>query len=117
MPIDTCKEEVPRAPNLEIDSLMRDRAVQKATGIGKTKRAEMMSKGEFPSSIKIFGGRTNYWLASEIERFIANQVARYRAEQAEKLAQLTSDPFNVLLNNFVKKPKQQQATSQESSDA
>ena len=86
------------------DRLLRDAEVQKLTGVRKTRRSDLMRDGKFPRPIKICGGRTNYWLASEIEKFIADQVVQHRAEQAEKQAQLASDPFNVLMNALAGKP-------------
>lgn len=102
MSIEALKAGVQNA--LKNDRLLRESEVKVLTGIGKTKRGELMGKGEFPQSIKICGGRTNYWLASEIDLFIATQVERHRAEQAENLAKIASDPFNVLMNALVKKP-------------
>ena len=106
MSINTLKADVQSTLSLKNDRLLRDAEVQNLTGIRKTRRAEMMRDGKFPQPIKICGGRTNYWLASEIEKFIADQVAQHRAEQAEKLAQLASDPFNVLMSALAGKPSQ-----------
>ena len=116
MSLNTQKENVQHALTKKSNRLLRDAEVQNLTGIRKTRRAEMMRDGKFPQPIKICGGRTNYWLASEIDQFIANQVAQHRAEQAEKLAQLASDPFNVLMNALAGKPSQH-TNSQESVDA
>ena len=116
MSLNTQKENVQHALPQKSNRLLRDAEVQNLTGIRKTRRAEMMRDGKFPQPIKICGGRTNYWLASEIDQFIANQVAQHRAEQAEKLAQLASDPFNVLMNALAGKPSQH-TNSQESVDA
>ena len=96
----------PKHPVPKNDRLLRDAEVQKLTGVRKTRRSDLMRDGKFPQPIKICGGRTNYWLASEIEKFIADQVAQHRAEQAEKLAQLASDPFNVLMSALAGKPSQ-----------
>ena len=106
MSINTLKVDVQNALTLKNDRLLRDAEVQKLTGVRKTRRADLMRDGKFPLPIKICGGRTNYWLASEIEKFIADQVALHRTEQAEKLAQLASDPFNVLMNALAGKPNQ-----------
>ena len=113
MSLNAQKEDVQHALTKKSNRLLRDAEVQNLTGIRKTRRAEMMRDGNFPQPIKICGGRTNYWLASEIDQFIANQVAQHRAEQAEKLAQLASDPFNVLMNALAGKPSQH-TNSQES---
>ena len=102
MSINTLKVDVQNALTLKNDRLLRDAEVQKLTGVRKTRRADLMRDGKFP--LPICGGRTNYWLASEIEKFIADQVEQHRAEQAEKLAQLASDPFNVLMNALAGKP-------------
>lgn len=104
MSINTLKVDVQNALTLKNDRLLRDAEVQKRTGLRKTRRSDLMRDGKFPLPIKICGGRTNYWLASEIEKFIADQVALHRTEQAEKLAQLASDPFNVLMNALAGKP-------------
>ena len=106
MSLNTQKENVQHALPQKSNRLLRDAEVQNLTGIRKTRRAEMMRDGKFPQPIKICGGRTNYWLASEIEKFIADQVALHRTEQAEKLAQLASDPFNVLMSALAGKPSQ-----------
>lgn len=98
MSINTQKEDFHNALPLKNDRLLRDADVQKLTGVRKTRRADLMRDGKFPQPIKICEGRTNYWLASEIDQFIATQIAQHRTEQAEKLAQLASDPFNVLMN-------------------
>ncbi len=98
MSIHTQKENVQNALPLKNDRLLRDAEVQKLTGVRKTRRADLMRDGKFPQPIKICEGRTNYWLASEIDQFIAAQIAQHRTEQAEKLAKLASDPFNVLMN-------------------
>ena len=115
MSINTLKADVQSTLSLKNDRLLRDAEVQKLTGVRKTRRSDLMRDGKFPQPIKICGGRTNYWLASEIEKFIADQVAQHRAEQAEKLAQLASDPFNVLMSALAGKPMstpvQQQANS------
>ena len=83
------------------DRLLRDAEVQKLTGVRKTRRSDLMRDGKFPQPIKICGGRTNYWLASEIDQFIAAQVEQHRAEQAEKLAELARDPLNAWLTQAV----------------
>ncbi len=115
MSINTQKVEVQHALTQKNDRFLRERDVQTLTGIGRTKRGDLMRDGKFPRPIKICGGRTNYWLASEIEKFIADQVAQHRAVQAEELAQLARDPFNVLMNALAGKPMptlvQQQANS------
>lgn len=116
MSFNTQKEDVQHALTKKSNRLLRDAEVQNLTGIRKTRRAEMMRDGKFPQPIKICGGRTNYWLASEIDQFIATQVAQHRAVQAEKLAQLASDPFNVLMNALAGKPSQH-TNAQESVDA
>ena len=100
MTINTLNADVQNALTQKNVRLLRDAEVQKLTGIGKTKRGDLMRDGKFPQPIKICGGRTNYWVASEIEKFIAEQVAQHRAEQAEKLAKLALDPFNVLMNTL-----------------
>jgi predicted DNA-binding transcriptional regulator AlpA len=109
----TSKEATQLVPNNA--RLLRDTEVQKLTGIGKTKRGDLMRDGKFPQPIKICGGRTNYWVASEIEKFIAEQVAQHRAEQAKKLAQLASDPFNVLMSALAGKPMTALAQQQSNS--
>ena len=106
MSINTLKADVQSTLSLKNDRLLRDAEVQKLTGVRKTRRSDLMRDGKFPQPIKICGGRTNYWLASEIDQFIATQVAQHRAEQAEKLAQLASDPFNVLMSALAGKPSQ-----------
>ena len=115
MSINTLKVDVQNALTLKNDRLLRDAEVQKLTGVRKTRRSDLMRDGKFPLPIKICGGRTNYWLASEIDKFIADQVALHRTEQAEKLAQLACDPFNVLMNALAGKPMptltQQQSNS------
>ena len=116
MSINTLNADVQNALTQKNDRFLRDAEVQKLTGVRKTRRADLMRDGKFPQPIKICGGRTNYWLASEIDQFIATQVAQHRAEQAEKLAQLASDPFNVLMNALAGKPSQH-TNSQESVDA
>lgn len=98
MSISTQKTDVQSVLIQKNNHLLRDVEVQKLTGVRKTRRADLMRNGKFPQPIKICGGRTNYWLASEIDQFIAAQIAQHRTEQAEKLAQLASDPFNVLMN-------------------
>lgn len=98
MSISTLKTDVQSLLTQKNNHLLRDVEVQKLTGVRKTRRADLMRNGKFPQPIKICGGRTNYWLASEIDQFIAAQIAQHRTEQAEKLAQLASDPFNVLMN-------------------
>lgn len=107
MSSNTQKEDFHNALPLKNDRLLRDAEVQKLTGVRKTRRADLMRNGKFPQPIKICGGRTNYWLASEVEKFIADQVAQHRAEQAEKLAELVSAPFNVLMNTLAGKSSQQ----------
>jgi predicted DNA-binding transcriptional regulator AlpA len=106
MSINTLNVDVQNTLLLKNDRLLRDAEVQKLTGVRKTRRCDLMRDGKFPLPIKICGGRTNYWLASEIEKFIADQVTQHRAEQAEKLVQLASDPFNALMSAFVGKPSQ-----------
>lgn len=98
MSISTLKTDVQNVLTQKNDRLLRDAEVQKLTGVRKTRRADLMRNGKFPQPIKICGGRTNYWLASEIDQFIAAQIAQHRTEQAEKLAQLASAPFNTLMN-------------------
>ncbi|PUE51456.1 hypothetical protein B9Z45_14525 [Limnohabitans sp. 2KL-17] len=98
MSISTQKTDVQSVLIQKNNHLLRDVEVQKLTGVRKTRRADLMRNGKFSQPIKICGGRTNYWLASEIDQFIAAQIAQHRTEQAEKLAQLASDPFNVLMN-------------------
>ena len=115
MSINTLKVDVQNALTQKNDRLLRDAEVQKLTGVRKTRRADLMRDGKFPQPIKICGGRTNYWLASEIEKFIADQVAQHRAEQAEKLAQLASDPFNVLMSALAGKPMTALAQQQSNS--
>lgn len=107
MSINTQKENVQNTLPIKNDRLLRDIEVQKLTGVRKTRRADLMRNGKFPQPIKICGGRTNYWLASEIEKFIADQVAQHRTEQAEKLAQLANEPFNLLMSALAGKSSQQ----------
>lgn len=107
MSISTQKTDVQSVLIQKNNHLLRDVEVQKLTGVRKTRRADLMRNGKFPQPIKICGGRTNYWLASEIEKFIADQVAQHRVIQAEKLAQLARDPFNAMLSAFASgKPSQ-----------
>ncbi len=106
MSLNTQKENVQHELPQKSNRLLRHAEVQNLTGIGKTRRSEMMRDGKFPQPIQICGGRTNYWLESEIDQFIATQVAQHRAEQAEKLAKLARDPFNVLMNALAGKPGQ-----------
>lgn len=106
MSINKLKVDVQNALAQKNERLLRDAEVQKLTGVRKTRRADLMRDSKFPQPIKICGGRTNYWLASEIEKFIADQVAQHRTEQTEKLAQLASDPFNVLTHVLAGKSSQ-----------
>ena len=115
MSINTLKADVQNALTQKNDRLLRDAEVQKLTGVRKTRRSDLMRDGKFPQPIKICGGRTNYWLASEIDQFIAAQVEQHRAEQAEKLAQLASDPFNVLMSALAGKPMTALAQQQSNS--
>lgn len=96
MSIHTQKEDVHNALSLNNDRLLRDAEVQRLTGVRKTRRADLMRDGKFPKPIKVGGGRTNYWLASEIYQFIATETAQYRAKEAEKLMRLESDPYNAM---------------------
>ena len=54
-------------------------------------------------------------MTSEIDQFIAAQVEQHRAEQAEKLAQLATDPFNVLMSALAGKPMTALAQQQSNS--
>ena len=86
---------------LQPDHLLRGAEVQARTQVGKTKRNELIRKGEFPQPIKVCGGRTNFWLASEIDLWLQKQVSQHRA----LLAAIASDPLNGWLNKAVNRIK------------
>jgi predicted DNA-binding transcriptional regulator AlpA len=74
------------------NSLLRATQVQKLVNIGKTRLANLMKEGKFPQPITICGGRTRYWLQSEIDAFVASEVSSHRAE----LTRVANDPLNIL---------------------
>ena len=96
MSLNTQKENVQHALPQKSNRLLRDAEVQNLTGIRKTRRAEMMRDGKFPQPIKICGGRTNYWLASEIDQFIATfrLMRKQRRNTFKKTRSATTGRFH-----------------------
>ena len=91
------------------DHLLRGSEVQARTQIGKTKRSELIRKGEFPQPIKVCGGCTNFWLASEVDQWLQKQVQQHRTH----LAAIASNPLNVWLSEAVQRTKQAKASQQQ----
>lgn len=82
---------------LKHERLLRSSEVQRLTNIGKTKRNELMREGQFPTPIKACGGRTNFWLASEVEQWIRNQAFAHRRQ----VSKIVNDPANAFLYQAV----------------
>ncbi|WP_047496680.1 AlpA family transcriptional regulator [Terriglobus sp. TAA 43] len=59
--------------------ILRLPEVLKRTGLGKTAVYEAMSRGDFPKSIALLGGRSKGWVEGEIEAFLQSQIAASRA--------------------------------------
>ncbi|MBM4231732.1 MAG: AlpA family phage regulatory protein [Gammaproteobacteria bacterium] len=60
--------------------LVRLRAVQNRVGLGKTTIYGLIRCGRFPPPIRL-GRRCSAWLNSDIDAWIAAQVARTRSRQ------------------------------------
>jgi len=64
------------------DRLLRLPAVEETIGLRKSKIYEMIGKGEFPRPVKLGTGHVNAWAASEINAWIAAQLAEREAINA-----------------------------------
>ena len=56
-------------------NLIRQRQVSAKTGIGKSSIYALMARNLFPQRIVLAGGKAVAWLESEIDEWIAQQVA------------------------------------------
>ena len=86
--------------------LLRDGEVRTRTGIGKTKRRALILAELFPAPIKLLNehqlpGRTSYWVASEIDAWLQDQVNAHRA----RLVKITNDNLNGWLHQAVNEAK------------
>tara|TARA_B110000046_G_scaffold153955_1_gene163682 strand:- start:891 stop:1097 length:207 start_codon:yes stop_codon:yes gene_type:complete len=59
------------------DSFIRLTKVEDKTGLKKSMVYDLMSKDEFPKSIKI-GDRAVAWISSEIDQWIQNKIPESR---------------------------------------
>lgn len=112
MSIEALKAGIQDAPIQKSDRLLRDAEVRSRTSVGKTRRGELMRSGEFPLPIKICGGRTNYWLQSDIDLWIERQVVAHRAEEDERraeIARVANEGLNGWLNQAVTRAKRMEA--------
>jgi prophage regulatory protein len=67
------------------DRILRLRQVSEITGLGRSSLYNRIAAGLFPKQFPL-GGRAVGWLASEIESWIASQVAASRCQE-NRLAQ------------------------------
>ena len=59
------------------ESLIRLSKVEARTGLKKSMVYDLMSKDEFPKSIKI-GDRAVAWIESEVDRWVKNKIPESR---------------------------------------
>lgn len=102
MSIEALKANVQEALIPKEARLLREAEVKTRTNIGKTKRNELIRSGLFPAPIKILNerqlpGRTSYWLSSDIDTWLAQQVAAHRS----RLAETAKDGLNGWLTQAV----------------
>jgi len=62
-------------------SLIRIKKVEAKTGLKKSMVYDLMSKDEFPKSIKI-GERAVAWIESEVDKWIQNKIPESRKATA-----------------------------------
>lgn len=55
--------------------LIRQRRVTEKTGMGKSTIYDLMARDLFPQRIVLAGGKAVAWLESEIDEWIAKQIA------------------------------------------
>jgi prophage regulatory protein len=60
-------------------AILRRKQVESRVGLGRSTIYSKVAAGEFPAPVNL-GGRAVGWLASEIEAWIAAQVAATRGE-------------------------------------
>ncbi len=66
------------------ESLIRLKKVEDRTGLKKSMVYDLMSRGEFPKSIKI-GGRAVAWIESEVDVINAARMAEKSADEIREL--------------------------------
>lgn len=81
--------------------LIRKADVRAKLNVGNTKLHEMIRAGAFPPPIKLPSlngkpGRTSYWSADVVDRWIAEQV---QASLTAALVARTNDPFGRALDS------------------
>jgi len=64
-------------------AILRRKQVQARIGLGRSTIYTKVAAGEFPAPVKL-GGRAVGWLASEVEAWIAAQVAATRGETTSR---------------------------------
>jgi prophage regulatory protein len=80
--------------------LIKGNEVQRKTGIGKTKRNELIKQGKFPAPIQLPGvitetGRTNYWAEGAIDAWI---VEMQNADR-QKIRKVADNPLYAWMRN------------------
>jgi prophage regulatory protein len=66
--------------NADVNELLKLSEVQKLVHYSKPSIYRLMKAGSFPSPIKL-GGRSIFWIKSDIEKFIQKCIEKSRSEE------------------------------------
>jgi prophage regulatory protein len=67
--------------NADVNELLKLNEVQKLVHYSKPSIYRLMKAGSFPTPIKL-GGRSIFWIKSDIEKFIQKCIEKSRREEA-----------------------------------
>jgi prophage regulatory protein len=59
-------------------ALIRRRDVERRTGLSRSSIYEKISRDEFPSPVRLGGGRAVAWVDAEVDGWIAEQIQKSR---------------------------------------
>ena len=82
------------------DSLIRIKKVEEKTGLKKSMVYDLISKGEFPTAIKI-GERACAWIESETDAINAARIAGKSADEIRQLVKTLTAKRQQMANEIL----------------